>query len=443
MRVKQPGPSSRAGQPRRAILVGSDAETLPELAELARSAGVLPLEILPLRSGAVDPATLVTRGKLEELHSLCHRLTPDLILVDDELSPAVQRNLEDYLDVRVLDRTQLILDIFAQRAHTREGALQVELAQLTYLLPRLAGRGGALSRLGGGIGTRGPGETRLETDRRRVRRRIAWLRTQLAQVEGRRQQVRDRRRQHELALVALVGYTNAGKTSLLNALTQAGAAAEDRLFATLDPLTRRLVLPGCGSVLVTDTVGFIRKLPHQLVAAFRATLEEAVDADVLIHVIDIHAPDCLAQKAVVEQVLQELGAGGKPLIEAYNKVDLLPSPALPWMRSGLSSASTDEARRPSGDPEGGLGPVRPWGRVMVSARTGFGLDSLKQLLAAYVARHEQEATFLFPYDRLGELRRLHDDGRVISTRYTPAGVAVRAMISPHLAARLSAWRHNS
>jgi GTP-binding protein HflX len=316
----------------RAALVGlrlratrhRDPETeLDELAGLARAAGAdVVLQDLQSRQ-TPDPATLIGSGKAETLARACAEVDAGLVIVDHELTPAQARNLEGALGRRVIDRTELILDIFARRARTREGQLQVELAQLKYLLPRLTGAGAALSRLGGGIGTRGPGETKLETDRRRIRQRVASLTGQIADVRRRRSYLRARRRRADAATVALVGYTNAGKTTLFNLLTRGDAEASAALFATVDPLVRRVRMAGSRQILLSDTVGFIDRLPHQLVAAFHATLEEVAGAELLLHVIDAAAPDRERRADAVLSVLQEIGAGSVPRIEVYNKIDLL------------------------------------------------------------------------------------------------------------------------
>ncbi|MGB9803089.1 MAG: GTPase HflX [Desulfofundulus sp.] len=331
-------------------------ESLDELARLADTAGARVVGRVVQRSRRPDPATFLGRGKVrDEIAPACRELGVDLVICDQELSPAQVRNLEEALGVRVIDRTQLILDIFARRARTREGKLQVELAQLEYLYPRLTGRGAELSRLGGGIGTRGPGETKLETDRRRIKRRIAELRRKLEEVRRHRTLLRSRRQKAPVTLASLVGYTNAGKSTLLNALTGADVPVEDKLFATLDPTTRRLVLPNKEVVLLTDTVGFIRRLPHHLVAAFRATLEEVTEADLLLHVVDVSSPDYPARIEAVDQVLASLGAREKPTILVLNKIDRLTAEE-PWLVP---------ADRPA---------------VAVSALTGRGLDKLCQAL---------------------------------------------------------------
>jgi GTPase len=333
----------------------SAEESMAELRELTSSAGAgIAGEILQRRQKP-DPATLIGSGKLEELKGAVASTNADLVIFDHELTPSQQRNLERELDARVVDRTQLILDIFARHARTREGQLQVELAQLQYLLPRLAGRGVQMSQLGGGIGTRGPGETQLETDRRKIYRRIRHVQEQLENVRRIRRQQRQRRESAPIATIALVGYTNAGKSTLFNALTKAGVLESARMFATLDPTLRHIVLPSKREVLLSDTVGFIRNLPHTLVSAFRATLEEVQRASLLLHVSDVTSPTAGEQQAQVEEVLQELESQDKPRIYVMNKVDLL-----------------SEKKRES---------LRDTDSVMhVSAVEGTGLDKLLELI---------------------------------------------------------------
>jgi len=334
-----------------------DAEdSLEELAQLAISAGAEPAFRVLQERFLPNPRTLIGPGKAEEVRAICEEGV-DLVIFDDDLTGSQQRNLEATLGRKVIDRTGLILDIFAQRARSREGKLQVELAQLKYLLPRLTGHGGELSRLGGGIGTRGPGETQLEVDRRRIRRRIVKIEEELEKVRRHRALLRRHRQKRALPTAAVVGYTNAGKSSLLNALTHAALPVADKFFATLDPTLRKVIVPGGREILLSDTVGFIRKLPHQLVEAFKATLEEVRASDLLLHVIDISHPDWQNQSQAVMAVLGELGAAAKPLISVYNKVDKLQHP----------KAVAFLARRPRS--------------VVVSARTGAGLDDLKHAMA--------------------------------------------------------------
>jgi len=302
----------------------SAAESMAELRELATSAGAVVIGEFLQRRPKPDAATLIGSGKVEELKGAVASSSPDLVIFDHDLTPSQQRNLERKLDLRVVDRTQLILDIFARHARTREGQLQVELAQLQYLLPRLAGKGAEMSQLGGGIGTRGPGETQLETDRRKIYRRIRHVQEQLENVRRIRGQQRQRRESVPIATVALVGYTNAGKSTLFNALTRAGVMESARMFATLDPTLRSITLPSRRQVLLSDTVGFIRNLPHTLVSAFRATLEEVQRASLLLHVSDGNSPTAAEQEAQVEKVLLELEAQDKPVLHVINKMDLLP-----------------------------------------------------------------------------------------------------------------------
>jgi len=351
----------------RAILVGvatgrqarwEAEDSLAELEQLARSAGACVAGTVLQERDRLDPRYLIGKGKAQEIRA--QAAGADLVILDEELSGSQQRNLEELLGKRVLDRTGLILDIFAQRARSREGKLQVELAQLDYFLPRLAGAWTHLERLGGGIGTRGPGETQLESDRRRIRTRMAKIRRDLEQVRRHRALLRRPRRKVPFPIVALVGYTNAGKSSLMNALTHAGVDVRDQLFATLDPTLRRLTLPGERTALLSDTVGFIRKIPHQLVAAFQATLEEIQEAEVLLHVVDASHPHAQLQQAAVEGVLAELGLADRSTILVYNKIDRLPDLSL--------------SHRPGN------------GRVWVSAKTGAGLPELRAEIAELLDR---------------------------------------------------------
>jgi GTP-binding protein HflX len=354
---------------------------MAELRELATSAGAEVAGEMLQRRPRPDSATLIGSGKLEELKGAVASTAPDLVIFDHELSPSQQRNLERELDARVLDRTQLILDIFARHARTREGQLQVELAQLQYLLPRLAGRGVEMSQLGGGIGTRGPGETLLETDRRKINRRIRHVQEQLENVRRIRGQQRRRRESAPIATVALVGYTNAGKSTLFNALTNAGVLESKRMFATLDPTLRHAVLPSKREVLLSDTVGFIRNLPHTLVSAFRATLEEVQRASLLLHVSDVTSPTASEQQLQVEEVLRELESQDKPRLYVMNKADLLPEKKRDSLRDSDSV-------------------------VHVSAAKGTGLDKLLELIDAKISED--------PVQRV----RLHvpqSEGKVLAT----------------------------
>ncbi len=336
-----------------------------------------------------DPATLIGRGKVKELAAACEEAGADLVVFDDDLSPAQQRNLEEAVGRKTVDRTQLILDIFALRARTREGRLQVELAQLDYILPRLAGKGILLSRLGGGIGTRGPGETKLETDRRRIRQRIAQVRREIESVRRERHTRREARARGEAPVVALVGYTNAGKSTLFNALTRGGAAVSDRLFMTLDPLVRKVRLGGGRDLLLVDTVGFIQKLPHSLVAAFRATLEEVVEADLLLHVVDASAPAVEEREAAVLAVLKEIGADERPQLLVLNKSDLAPA-----SRSAALAQGRD-------------------GAVVVSALTGAGLPALLDTIAARVDLVARRVRLRFDASESRAIASVYAVGRVL------------------------------
>ena len=389
----------------RALLVSLDTGdfdaqvSLEELAELARSAGAEVRGSVLQRRSAPDPATCIGAGRLEEIRQVCQNDDIDLLIFDRELTATQHRNLEDLSGVRVVDRTTLILDIFAGRAHSAEGRLQVELAQLQYLLPRLAGQGTALSRLGGGIGTRGPGETQLETDRRHIRRRIGYLKNQLEQVKKRRALTRQRREKEGRLTVALVGYTNAGKSTLMNALTAAGVMAEDRLFATLDPTARTLRLPDGREVLLVDTVGLVRRLPHQLVEAFHSTLEEAAQADAILNVCDAASPEAEEQLQLTEDLLRELRAEEAdrpepPTLRVYNKCDLLG------------------------------GPIALGGRraVAISAATGAGLTQLLDTLAAVLPTDRRRVQVLIPFREGALAERCRRQGAVEKEQFTPEGV---------------------
>jgi GTPase len=414
-------PSSDSAE--RAALVGlfngssrhfDPEHSLDELAGLAAAAGAsVVLRVLQERPKP-DPATFLGSGKVTSLAAACDELAADLVIFDNELTPAQLRNLEKALDRKVVDRTQLILDIFARRARTREGKLQVELAQLKYLLPRLVGSASALSRLGGGIGTRGPGETKLETDRRRIRHRIAVLAKDIESVRQHRAQLRERRHKAAVPTVALVGYTNAGKTTLFNLLTGADAVASNALFVTLDPLVRKVRLPDRRELLVSDTVGFIDRLPHPLVAAFRATLEEVAAADLLLHVVDASTPDRERHINAVRSVLGEVGADKVPTVEIFNKVDLL-----------------DAAERTR------LAALYPAG-LTVSAKTGEGRDELVAAIEGRLALDTARVTLEFdaPGDgergRIAELYRL---GRILRHVSADGRVSIEAEVPRRLVDR--------
>jgi GTP-binding protein HflX len=389
--------------------------SLEELAGLAHAAGATVAFTTLQERRAPDPATFIGKGKVQSLAAACAEADVDVVIVDNELTPSQLRHLTDELDCKVVDRTQLILDIFARRARTREGRRQVELAQLKYLLPRLAGSGTALSRLGGGIGTRGPGETKLETDRRRIRTRIEALQREIDQVRQRRAQIRDRRQKAAVPTVALVGYTNAGKTTLFNRLAREEAVASDALFVTLDPLTRVVRLPGAGEVLLTDTVGFIDRLPHALVAAFRATLEEVAEADVLLHVVDASQPEREQQTAAVTRVLAEVGAAAVEAVEVYNKIDVLPAGERDALR----------ARHPDA--------------VLVSARSGTGVADLLARLA--VATGLDTVRLTLSYDVTDESDRariahLYRVGRIVAQKNRGRRTVVEADVPRRLSKRL-------
>lgn len=404
----------------RALLVGTDFGfrdeddarlSLDELALLVDTAGAVPVELAFQHRTTPDPATYVGKGKVEELQELARALDADVVVFNDELSPAQQRNLEKAFAVDVVDRVALILDIFALHARSQEGMLQVELAQLRYRLPRLRGRGIELSQQGAGIGTRGPGETQLEVDRRRITRRMAKLERDLQNVARVRATQRKARRRRALPTVAIVGYTNAGKSTLLNALTEADVLVENRLFSTLDPTTRRLELPGGEPVLLSDTVGFVRHLPHQLVEAFRSTLEETRDADILLHVVDGRSPDAEQQIRAVHEVLHEIDAGELPELLVFNKLDVA-------------------------DPEviGDHVADHP-GSVAVSARTGEGLEKLLDAIAGRLRALTALVELQVPYDRGDVLAGLHRDGEVLTEVHTEDGYRVRARLADSVCSR--------
>jgi GTPase len=376
--------------------------SLDELSLLVDTAGADEAARVVQKRDRPDPATYVGRGKADELHELSEAVDADTVVFDDELTPAQQRNLEKILGRTAIDRTAVILDIFAQNARTEEGRAQVELALLRYRLPRLRGRGRDLSQQGGGIGTRGPGETQVEVDRRRLVRRMTKLETELKALSRTRRVQRRSRQRGRLFNVSLVGYTNAGKSTVLNTLTDAGVLVENRLFATLDPRTRRLDLPGGESVLLSDTVGFVRKLPHQLVEAFRSTLEVVAEADLLLHIVDASAPDPMAQVHAVREVLDEIGAGDVPELLIFNKADL-----------------TAEAGRLSG--------LHP-GSVAVSASRQEGIAALLEVLAERLRVHFGVVELVIPYDRGDILAAVHREGEVLEETPGDSSVSVRVRV---------------
>lgn len=370
--------------------------SLDELERLAETAGAVVAARLTQAREHPDVRTVIGSGKITELHSICDECGAELCVFDCEMTPSQIRNVEDELgDVRVIDRSMLILDIFALHAATAEGKLQVELAQLKYTAPRLIGKGKQLSRLGGGIGTRGPGESKLESDKRHLARRIAALEAELETVENNRRITRAARERSGMPRVAIVGYTNAGKSTLLNRLTDAGILAEDKLFATLDPTTRKFTLPGGESILLTDTVGFIRKLPHHLVKAFRSTLEEAALADILLHIVDASDPEYPDEMRVTEDLLSELGAGDKPTLVVYNKCD----------------------REAEGIPAPTLPPSAQNRAVCISALTGRGMDELTACLESIVREGKIRTVFRFPNSEAGQLSVLYRLTAVESVDY--------------------------
>ena len=412
-------------KPERAALVGlvigsarriEADRSLDELAGLADAAGARVVLRMLQERPRPDPATFIGGGKVSALATACAEADVDVVIFDSELTPAQLRHLEEKLGRTVVDRTQLILDIFARRARTREGKWQVELAQLKYLLPRLVGAGAALSRLGGGIGTRGPGETKLETDRRRIRIRIQTIQREIDQVRQRRTQLRERRQKRSVPIVALVGYTNAGKTTLFNRLTNERAVASDALFVTLDPLLRQVRLPDRRELLVSDTVGFIDRLPHALIAAFRATLEEVAEADLALHVIDAASPERDRQMGAVLRVLEEVGATEVPVLDVYNKADAL---------------TADERRRiDDRDPAA----------AVISARTAEGIDELIQMVASRLALDTRRITITFDggkdFDRQ-QIARLYRVARVISHVATNSRVVIEADVPRRYIERLT------
>lgn len=412
---KQTGTASLQVMSERAILIGMEwgrndslwtvDDSLEELKQLADTAGATVIKKFIQKRPKPDPAFFIGRGKVQELALYAQQENIDLCIFDDELSPAQQRNIESVMGIRILDRTALILDIFAQRARTNEGKLQVELAQLQYTLPRIMGKGLMLSRLGGGIGTRGPGETKLEVDRRRIRDRIAFIKDQIEKVKAVRSLHRSKRKKNNVFEVSLVGYTNAGKSTLLNTLTNSDIYAKDQLFATLDPTTRQLTLSNKQEIIITDTVGFIQRLPHQLIAAFRSTLEVVTEADLLVHVIDVSHELYKEQAAAVHEVLKEIGAETKPVITVYNKIDKLPPDSKLADRLALEEDT-----------------------VCISAAKKLNLESLQQMLESHLRSKAVEVTLCIPYAETAKAAQLHETANVLEQEYTENGAVMKVIL---------------
>lgn len=390
-----------------ALLVSVDTGTydaeasLNELFELVKSAGADPLFSITQKLSKPESATFVGTGKLQEISEICEQQEIDLIVVDSELSPTQIKNIENETDVRVIDRTTLILDIFAQRAKSKEGKLQVELAQLKYMLPRLTGKGIAMSRLGGGIGTRGPGETKLETDRRHIRRKMETLKDELAEIEKHRHMLRSRRDKDGIITCAIVGYTNAGKSTLMNYLTNAGVLAQDKLFATLDPTSRALKLPSGITIMLIDTVGLVRRLPHHLVDAFRSTLEEAAQSDIILNVCDASSEEARTHLQVTADLLESLGCGDTPIITVLNKCDLIDDGTI------AQDFST---------------------YVKISAKNGIGIDNLLQTIDENLPVKMKKVNLLIPFNQAGLSSEIRKKGTLISENYVAEGIEIEAVV---------------
>ncbi len=384
---------------------------LEELAELVETAGGITVGTVIQNRENVHPGTYLGKGKIDEVKELVWELQATGVVCDDELSPAQLRNLEDMLETKVMDRTMVILDIFASRANTREGKIQVELAQLKYRAARLVGLRNSLSRLGGGIGTRGPGEKKLEMDRRIIHERIGQLKAQLKEVERHREVQRQQREQTHTQVAAIVGYTNAGKSTLLNYLTDAGILAEDKLFATLDPTTRKLELPSGQQILLTDTVGFIRKLPHHLVEAFKSTLEEACYSDIILHVADVSNPQMDMQMHTVYETLKQLKVTEKVVVTVFNKMDKMESPVI------LKDLSADY-------------------QVKISARTGQGISELLEILEIILRSQKVYLEKVYPYQEAGRIQQIRKFGELILEEYVEEGIRVKAYVPATLYGKL-------
>ena len=384
--------------------------SLAELYELTKSAGVEPFGAMTQKRPVIDKATCVGAGFLREIADYCKKYEIDVLIFDCELSPTQIRNIEEISNVRTIDRTMLILDIFAARASSKEGKVQVELAQLKYLLPRLSGKGLALSRLGGGIGTRGPGETKLETDRRHIRRRIENLNGQLRDMERHREQINRRRKKDGIVTVALVGYTNAGKSTLMNQLTEAGVLAKDMLFATLDPTARALKLPGGETVMLIDTVGLVRRLPHHLIEAFHSTLEQAATADIILNVCDASSREAQEHLKITRNLLEHLGCESRPIIPVLNKCDLVPAlSAIPMIGNA----------------------------VRISALNGTGLENLLQAIEKNLPVKFIPVKLLLPFAKSGIAAKIRREGMILEEKYTENGLWLNAKIPPYLFGEVS------
>lgn len=383
-----------------------DAEaSMDELFELVKSAGAEPELSVIQKLERPESATFVGTGKLKEIAELCEQQELDIIVVDSELSPNQIKSIENATDKRVIDRTTLILDIFAQRARSKEGKLQVELAQLKYMLPRLTGKGIEMSRLGGGIGTRGPGETKLETDRRHIRRRCETLKNELCEVEKHRQRLRKRREKDGVITCAIVGYTNAGKSTLMNYLTDAGVLAQDKLFATLDPTSRALKLPSGITIMLIDTVGLVRRLPHHLVEAFRSTLEEAAQSDIIINLCDASSEEARTHLAVTKELLQSLDCGDTPIINVLNKCDLMDEKTMPQDFDSY---------------------------VKISAKTGEGISKLLDIIEENLPVRMKKVKLLLPFASAGLANEIRQNGTLISEEYVADGIKIEAVIDEQL-----------